>query len=77
MRADFVHFGDVTVIDPGQRVGVAPHRGSKRLLREAITRSLGWAVRDSKASGALVVRGVGRPGRWSIAGVGQSSVPGN
>ena len=72
MRADFVHFGDVTVIDPGQRVGVAHHRGSKRSLREAITQSLGWAVRDLKTSGALVVRGAGRAQASGNHDVGQS-----
>ena len=60
VRADFVSFGDATVIDPGQRVAVTHHKGSRRSLREPITQSLGWAVRYSKTSGALVVRGVGR-----------------
>ena len=60
MRADFVPFGDWVVIDPVPREAVTHHRGSRRSLREPITQSLGWAVRDSKTSGALVVRGVGR-----------------
>ena len=81
VRADFVHFGDATGINPGQHVAVTQHRGSRRSLREPITKSLGWAVSNPKhpgrwSSGALVVRGVGRPGRWSsgalvVRGVGR------
>ena len=77
VRADFVHFGDATVIDPGQRVAVTHHSGSRCWLREPIPQSLGWAVRDAKTSGALVVRGVGRPGRRTIANVGQSQALSN
>ena len=72
VRADFVHFGDATVIDPGQRVAVTHRRESRRSLRDPITQSLAWAVRDSKTLGALVVRGVGRSQASGNRGSGQS-----
>ena len=72
VRADFVPLGDRAVNDPGQRVAVSHNRRSRRSLRDPITQSLGWAVRDSKTPGALVVRG-----RWSSGGVGRSQASGN
>ena len=45
VRADFVHFGDATFIDPEQRVAVTHHRGSRRSLREPIMQNLAWAAR--------------------------------
>ena len=72
VRAHFVPFGDGVVIDPARRVAVTHHRGSRRSLCEPITQSLGWAVIDSKTSGALVVRGVRRSQVSGNHGVGQS-----
>ena len=73
MRADFVHFGDATVIDPGGSVGaVTHHSGLRRSLCEPIPQNLGWAVGDSKTFAALVVRGVRRSRRPAITGVKQS-----